>query len=192
MMDSRRTPRGRLVFETHTTSLDNEVGLASGWFDVNLSQAGERQASSLGTRYAEGLVQFVFCSDLWRSWRTAELAFGDRAPIVRDLRLREIDYGQFTRKPVEMVDARRMAHLNDPFPEGESYAQVVDRVRAFLDELDAADEGRLLLVVGHRATFYALEHVLRGRPLAEVVSAPWAWQPGWTYELPPRQARTSP
>ena len=35
------------VFETHATSLDNDAGLASGWFDVALSVTGEAQAREL-------------------------------------------------------------------------------------------------------------------------------------------------
>lgn len=38
----------RLIFETHATSLDNEAGLASGWFDAGLSTTGEHQAQMLG------------------------------------------------------------------------------------------------------------------------------------------------
>jgi bisphosphoglycerate-dependent phosphoglycerate mutase len=40
----------KLVFETHATSVDNEAGLASGWFDAALSAKGEAQARSLGAR----------------------------------------------------------------------------------------------------------------------------------------------
>jgi broad specificity phosphatase PhoE len=74
-----------VVFETHATSLDNEAGLASGWFDVTLSATGEEQARQLGTRRRDDEFAAVFCSDLVRASRTAEIAFGNRAlPIVRD------------------------------------------------------------------------------------------------------------
>lgn len=176
-------PETTLIFETHASSLDNEAGLASGWYDVDLSPLGLRQAEELGRRYAAGAVDTVFCSDLWRSWHTAEIAFGDRVPIVRDLRLREIDYGDLTRQPTALIDAHRAQSITRPFPNGESYEQVVDRVRAFLEEAMPIAEGGLMLVIGHRATSYALEHLLKGRTLVEVVSAPWHWQPGWRYSL---------
>ena len=38
-------------------------------------------------------------------------------------------------------------------------------------------------VASVRATFYALEHLVRGVPIELAMSAPWAWQPGWRYEL---------
>jgi broad specificity phosphatase PhoE len=175
-----------VVFETHATSLDNEAGLASGWFDVALSPRGEEQARALGARRRNDDLAAVHCSDLSRSFRTAEIAFHDRAvPIVRDARLRECDYGALTRRPVSEIDERRAAFLATPFPDGESYEQVVDRVSAWLGETRATLAGRTVLVIGHRATFYALEHVLRKVPLREVVASPWHWQPGWTYRMTP-------
>jgi broad specificity phosphatase PhoE len=177
-----RPHRLAIVFETHATSLDNEAGLASGWYDVDLSDRGEEQARLLGVRRRDDRVDLVFCSDLRRAYRTAELAFGERPPlIVRDPRLRECDYGEWTRRPAGEIDSRRGGHVSRPFPGGESYEQVVARVRDWLREVGASHPGRRLLVIGHRATFYALEHLLRRQPLRRVVEAPWKWQPGWKY-----------
>jgi broad specificity phosphatase PhoE len=174
----------KLVFETHATSLDNEAGLASGWFDVALSTTGEEQARMLGARRRDDHLAVVFCSDLTRSSRTAEIAFGDRSfPIVRDARLRECDYGDLTRRPTSEIEQRRLLHLVDPFPNGESYQQVVDRVSGWLRESAQQCDGGTVLVIGHRATFYALEHLLNRVTLHEAVTAPWTWQPGWTYDL---------
>lgn len=89
-----------IIFESHATSLDNERGLASGHVDVALSEAGEQQARELGERYSGERIDLVSCSDLQRAYRTAEIAFTDRRiPILRDRRLRECDYGDFTRRP---------------------------------------------------------------------------------------------
>jgi broad specificity phosphatase PhoE len=179
-----RDPTLRLVFESHATSVDNEAGLASGWFDVALSTTGEDQARTLGARWRDDHLAVVFCSDLSRSFRTAEIAFGDRSvPIIRDARLRECDYGDLTRRPTREVEQRRVLHLVDPFPNGESYQQVVDRVSGWLGEATRHIDGRTALVIGHRATFYALEHLLNRVTLHEVVTSPWTWQPGWTYHL---------
>ena len=179
-----RDPTLKLIFETHATTLDNEVCLASGWFDVSLSAVGEQQARMLGDRRRDDHLAVVFCSDLTRSFRTGEIAFGDRLfPIVRDARLRECDYGDLTRRPTSEIEQRRLQHLVDPFPNGESYQQVVVRVSGWLGEVMRQFEACTVLVIGHRATFYALEHLLNGVPLREAVMSPWAWQPGWSYHL---------
>ena len=183
----------RLVFETHATSLDNEAGLASGWFDVALSATGEEQARMLGARRREEPVAAVFCSDLSRSFRTAEIAFGDRSlPIIRDARLRECDYGDLTRLPTSELEQRRLLHLVDPFPNGESYQQVVDRVSEWLREALQHIDAGIVIVVAHRATFYALEHLLNRVTLREAMTAPWIWQPGWTYHPRRRDSQKSP
>jgi broad specificity phosphatase PhoE len=180
---SGATARCRLIFETHATSVDNEAGVASGWADVALSRAGRDQARDLGDRRANEALAAVFCSDLERAWRTAEIAFGARGmPIVRDERLRECDYGAWTRHPTVEIDAQRSGRIVTPFPDGESYVQVTVRVGRWLGETTPRFAGRTILVIGHRATFYAFEHLLRGVALADVIAAPWRWQPGWTYD----------
>jgi broad specificity phosphatase PhoE len=174
----------RIIFETHSTSLDNESGLAAGHFDVDLSLRGEGEAAALGARRRDDGIECVYASDLRRSWRTAEIAFGTSAvEVVRDRRLRECDYGQLTRRPVAEIAALREQAVSEPFPGGESYTQVVARVALWLGDVRSRRQQRVL-VIGHRATHYALEHLLLGTPLTETVRTPFGWQPGWVYEVP--------
>lgn len=42
-----------IIFESHGTTFDNENHLSSGWFDVELSPLGEKQAKELGERCKE-------------------------------------------------------------------------------------------------------------------------------------------
>jgi broad specificity phosphatase PhoE len=62
---------------------------------------------------------------------------------------------------------------------------VTCRVAAWLDEAVKAYGGRTILAIGHRATFYAFEHLIKGVSLHEAVMSAWRWQPGWMYELTP-------
>jgi probable phosphoglycerate mutase len=175
-----------LIYETHATSLDNEAGLASGWFDVDLSPTGERQARDMAKRYADVPLTAVHTSDLIRAAKTAEIAFGSRdVPILIDPRLRECDYGDLTRAATTEVDRVRGERIEIPFANGESYAQVAGRVRRWLEDHDDLLRRGTNVVIGHRATFYALEHLLNGRSLPEIIAAPWQWQPGWRYDLVP-------
>jgi broad specificity phosphatase PhoE len=166
--------------------------MASGWFDVALSTTGEEQARMLGARRRDDDLAAVFCSDLTRSFRTGEIAFGNRSlTIVRDARLRECDYGELTRVSLTEIEQRRVQHLTTPFPGGESYQQVVERVSGWLSEVARQFDACTVLVIGHRATFYALEHLLRGAALRDAVMSPWTWQPGWTYHVTRRQSLAS-
>lgn len=181
-----------IIFETHATSLDNESGLASGWFDVALSATGEEQARRLGVRRRDDELAAVFCSDLTRSWHTAQLAFADRdVPIMRDTRLRECNYGALTRRPTLEIEAQRAAYISRPFPDGESYEQVAARVSDWLAEISNRFWGHTVLLIGHRAIHHAFEHLVRHVPMNESLSAPWQWQPGWTYRVQHPDIRSS-
>ena len=172
----------KLWFETHSTSVDNEAGIASGHLDTPLSQQGRLQAAELGARYSNIWLSTVYSSDLRRANLTAEIAFaGRQLPRRQDWRLRECDYGAWSGCSVELLSAARVRFVDEPFPGGESFRDVVLRVEAFLDDL--ARETEPVLIIGHRAPWYALQHLLRGEDLKQVVTSAWTWQPGWEYEL---------
>ena len=60
---------------------------------------------------------------------------------------------------------------------------MVRGVAELLDELGRDHDGQRVLLVGHAATRYALDHLLTARPLESAVEAPFAWQEGWEYLL---------
>ena len=183
-MRHRRQGAVAIVFETHSTSTDDERWVASGWRDCQLSRTGRRQAQELGERRTEDEVAAVFTSDLARAVETARIAFGARGvPLLHDWRLRECDFGELDGGPVARVEEVRVRHVYDPFPGGESYADVVARVRSFLHDLGFRFADRTVVVVGHYGTKLALSHVLEGHPLPDLVAMPFRWQPGWRYTL---------
>ena len=169
-----------ILFETHSISEDNERGVATGWLPGRLSERGRSLARELGARRRDDGLVAVFTSDLARAVETAAIAFeGSQLPIRADSRLRECDYGDLNGAPVEQL-APRSRFIATPFPAGESYRQVADRVRSFVGDLVPFD-GRRILVIGHSATRWALDHLLAGRALEELVDAPFDWRPGWRY-----------
>jgi broad specificity phosphatase PhoE len=171
-----------VVFETHATSEDNEAGIATGWLPGRLSATGREQARELGERRREDGIAIVCTSDLGRAVETAAIAFADSPiPVVQDARLRECDYGELNGTSGPLHD--RAAHLDLPYPGGESLRQAVERVAGCLAELKAERDGERVLVIGHSATRLALEVSVRGGRLEELVGAPFAWQPGWEYVL---------
>ena len=72
----------RIVFETHSTTQDNEVGIATGWLPGRLSALGREQAAELGRRRTDDGIGAVFSSDLARATETATIAFaGSGIPV---------------------------------------------------------------------------------------------------------------
>jgi broad specificity phosphatase PhoE len=175
-----------IIFETHSTTFDNENGIASGWNDTRLSPAGLDQAKQLGERYRDMMPDAIFCSDLQRSVRTAMVAFDslNLTKLFVDWRLRECNYGEMNGADKTMVDNSKSQYLNLPFPGGgESYAQCADRIASFLTDLKTRFDGKSIMIIGHRATQYGLEHWLANKPLEQIVAESWQWQPGWRYTL---------
>jgi 2,3-bisphosphoglycerate-dependent phosphoglycerate mutase len=173
-----------IVFETHSISEDNELGVASGWRHSRLSERGRELARELGARRRDDGIAAVFCSDLRRATETAEIAFGSRGvPILLDWRLRECDYGERNGAPAETQGRDRAAHLDEPFPGGESWREAIGRVARFLKDLTLRWDRRRVLVIGHVATRWALDHYLNDVPLEQLVTDDFEWQEGWEYRL---------
>ena len=175
-----------IVFETHSLTEDNEAGIATGWLSGKLSARGRALARELGERRRDDGLAAVFTSDLARAVETGEIAFaGSAIPIYRDPRLRECDYGDLNGAPAAHLTAQRRLHIDVPFPGGQSYRQVVEATRAFLRDLESGWDGTRVLVISHSANRWALDHLLGGVPLEDLVDAPFDWREGWEYRLDP-------
>ena len=176
----------RLVFETHSLTVDNELGIATGWLGGALSARGRALAQELGERRRDNGIYAVFASDLARAVETAEIAFSATdIPVLLDWRLRELDYGELNGAPADAIATERARRVDLPFPGGESYHGAVARVASFLEDVRDGCAGERILLIGHTATRWALDHLLDGRPLEQVVTAPFDWREGWEYDLDP-------
>ncbi|HEX6725359.1 MAG TPA: histidine phosphatase family protein, partial [Gaiella sp.] len=176
----------RLVFETHSLTVDNERGIATGWLGGALSARGRAFAEELGERRRDDGIDACFASDLARAVETAEIAFAATdIPVLLDWRLRELDYGELNGAPADAIAAERGHRVDVPFPGGESYRDAVGRLASFLDDVRVGYAGERILLIGHTATRWALDHLIDGRPLEQVVTAPFDWSEGWEYDLDP-------
>jgi broad specificity phosphatase PhoE len=174
-----------LVYETHSVSVDNERGIATGWLPGELSAEGRRLARLLGERRRNERLACVFTSDLQRAVETAEIAFeGHNVEIRQDARLRECNYGDLNGAPVGELHPRRR-FVAQPYPGGESYRDCVEKMRSFLGDVAREFDGSRVLMIAHSAQRWALRHLLEGVPLEELVDAPFEWQEGWEYVVAP-------
>jgi broad specificity phosphatase PhoE len=146
--------------------------------DVPLSPTGREQAGAVGA-WLTGLKpeerpEVVVVSPYLRTRQTAELALaGTGIPAVVDERLRDRELGVLdlltgrgvqARLPDEYARRARLGKFYYRPPGGESWADVLLRLRALLRELRADHPGGRVLLVGHEAT------VLLVRYLAETLS----------------------
>ena len=138
----------------------NREGRIQGQTDVPLNDLGVKQAERLAERLTHQQFDAVYASDSERAHRTAEIALSGR-DICLDERLREISFGALEGKThAEFTDDERRAygaHRADPYdvalPQGESWADLQMRVKAWLASLPP--EGRVA-AFSHGGTVRAL------------------------------------
>lgn len=144
----------RLFLVRHGQTEWNASRRAQGHTDIDLDEAGLRQAKALELPFSQHPVAAVYTSDLKRSFRTAEFAAkGADARLIVDCNLRERCFGEWEGLPFEEVGTR-IAALGDPFlacsPGGESLQAVWDRVSTFVEELNDCNED--VALVSHGGT----------------------------------------
>ncbi len=154
--------------------------------DVPLSELGERQARALGRWMAdqpEGERPTVlWTSPYVRARQTAEIALQAAAldlPQVVDERLREREFGVLdglTRKGITAQfaeESERRARLGKFYhrpPGGESWTDVLQRLRAVLDDLGLDADGERVLLVAHQVVVLLTRYVLEGMDEEQVLA----------------------
>jgi alpha-ribazole phosphatase/probable phosphoglycerate mutase len=163
----------RLLLATHAETDWTTVGRFQGHTDVPLNERGRQQAAIMQGRLAQEPLGAIVASDLSRAWQTAEiLALSHGVPVTADRRLREMGFGAWeglTYAEVQRTDATALsAWQANPFgahpPGGESMAELVRRLQAFLDELAIRREATILLVA-HRGALRVLLCLLLDVPV---------------------------
>lgn len=157
--------------------------------DVPLSVCGVEQGQALGAWFAAMPVEtrpdVVLTSPYLRARHTADLiaAEGGLAPGLRDQavdeRLREREFGILDRLTSmgirelfpEQADARRvMGKFYHRPPGGESWCDVILRLRSALDTISLHYSGRNVLIVGHQVVVLCLRYLIENMTEAEILA----------------------
>ena len=179
----------QITYTVHGATADNEQHIMGGWRDSKLTELGREQAKQLGDKLKEKDAQFdaIISSDLPRAAETAEIAFG-RGTFTTDHRLREADYGDAAGQPMKDYKHELGNYVDQPYPNGESYRDVEERMRALVADLKKNHDGQHVALVAHQAPQFALEVILNGKTWQQAIDEDWRplgkWQPGWSYTIP--------
>ena len=153
---------------------DHRISATGRDMDVALSELGQRQAEALG-RWLAAEAQpptLAIASPYLRASETARIALaagGLDIPLHHDERLREREMGLLeglTRWGIEHhypEQAALMTELGKFYhrpPSGESWCDVILRLRSFLDSLCLDHAGQRVLVVCHGATVPCFRYLL--------------------------------
>jgi ribonuclease H / adenosylcobalamin/alpha-ribazole phosphatase len=166
----------------------HRIALTQRDVDVPLSPLGEAQSVSLGRWFAAGEAgarpDVMLASPYVRSVQTAErfrAAGGCDAdePILIDERLREREFGildGLTWAGVETLEPQQAAFRNllGKFyhrpPGGESWADVIQRLRGVVDALSLHHGGQRVMIVAHEVVIFGLRYIIEGLDEAGILA----------------------
>ena len=162
----------------HGLVFDDAEDRILGAADAPMSPAGEAQIRELSARLRPRVApDAIYCSDLSRARRTAELiASGPAVPIRVRPALREIDMGEWQglsrrevakRLPDEYA-ARGRDIVNFRPPGGESFADLAARVLPCWRDIVADGETQVVAIAGHAGVNRVILCHLLGAPLANL------------------------
>ncbi len=147
--------------------------------DVPLSDLGHRQARAVGHWFASldesDKPEVILSSPYVRAKQTAQAICdagglsGGAKPTVLDERLREREFGVFDglttlgireKFPEEAAHRAKMGKFYHRPPGGESWADVILRLRSMLNTINLHYADRRVLVVGHQVVVLCMRYIL--------------------------------
>jgi len=140
---------------------------------LNYLDFGIQQAKGLGETFKDIRIDLIYCSDLKRAVDTVKITFEKKYPTLVDKKLRELDYGDFHGNLSEIMGHMEKARIKEAFPNGESYQQAMVRVGDFCKELKEKYRDKTVLVVGHSATQFGLDTLIRDKTIEECLCVPF-------------------
>jgi len=165
------------------------VGIATRDVDVPLSARGEEQATALGHWFASLPLSerptVVLCSPYERARRTADIIChlgGTDEPdeaLIIDERLREREFGILDRLtavgvqqrfPEQFEQRRLLGKFYHRPPGGESWADVILRLRSMLDTINLHYSRERVLIVCHEVVVLCLRYLLECMTEQEILA----------------------
>lgn len=164
------------------------IDIADREMDVRLSPLGERQADAVGQWFAglspTAVPQITLCSPYARAHQTAERvlaalqAKGASIPLIMDERLREKEFGILDRLTVHGIQQRypelseQRRHVGKFYfrpPGGESWCDVILRLRSLFEMITREHAGCRVLVVAHQVIVNCFRYLLENLSEAQIL-----------------------
>jgi broad specificity phosphatase PhoE len=157
--------------------------------DVPLSELGKDQAAAAGRWFAalprQDRPEIILASPYVRAKQTAEIICregalaGGSAHTIVDERLREREFGIFDRLttagirhrfPDEAAHRRRLGKFYHRPPGGESWADVILRLRSMLNTINLHYCDRRVMIVCHQVVVLCFRYILDGLDEAQILA----------------------
>jgi broad specificity phosphatase PhoE len=127
----------QLILVRHGETVNNVAGIAQGWSDSELSEAGLSQVRRLASRLRDSGANVLYSSPLGRARSTAGIIAEQTGLEIRTLDdLREMNYGSWegrsfldVRRDDRSIYERWIVDGDEPCPGGESHNDVLRRMQ---------------------------------------------------------------
>src|SRR5262245_24744145 len=139
------------VYLIRHTKPDIDRGICYGQSDIPLAQTFEEEWHAMKEKLPH-MPQMLFSSPLSRCMKLSlKLSEHYGLPVVRDKRLMEMNFGVWEMKRWEEMDQDKLQHWMDHYttaacPGGESYEDVVIRLKGFISALRQTQVQKVILV----------------------------------------------
>ncbi|MBL0343980.1 alpha-ribazole phosphatase [Candidatus Villigracilis affinis] len=161
----------KLFLTRHGQTDWNIAGRYQGQSDTPLNETGLRQAEQIAKRLSSETIHAIYSSDLSRAANTAQsIADFHSLEIKKDSRWRELSFGDWEGMTYQEMSVHSPelfeAWMKDPLtistPNGETLAQLAERVKAAFDEIKEEHADQTVLVVAHSGSLQSLLAVTLG------------------------------
>jgi broad specificity phosphatase PhoE len=180
--------QGNVARDAADESGAHEIGIDIRDVDVPLSALGIEQAKAAGRWFAalppEERPEIILASPYVRAKQTAQIICdqgalaGGPARTMIDERLREREFGIFDRLttagirhrfPEEAAHRRRLGKFYHRPPGGESWADVILRLRSMLNTINIQHNDKRVLIVCHQVVVFCFRYILEELDEAEIL-----------------------
>lgn len=138
-----------------------------------LTESGLRGAKELSKRLENINIERIYTSPIERAYKTAIILKGNKKiDVVKHEGLKEMNFGDFEGKITEDVMKENpdwninlimQGNLEMRAPNGETLAEVRERVSKAMDEIIKDNEGKTILIVGHGITLKAIMNYFKDK-----------------------------
>ena len=174
----------KIYITRHGETEWNKEGKMQGWKDSNLTEKGIDNAKKLGESLNNIEFDHIYCSPLGRAIDTAKYVRGNKdTKIIIIESLKEMGFGIWegmeNEKVKELCTKQQFNFWNKPSlyepVDGESFYELIDRVKKVLYDIINNTTGENILIVSHTVVIKAIYLIIKKYSLEDFWKEPFMY-----------------
>lgn len=174
----------KIYITRHGATKWNSENRMQGWQDSDLTEKGIENAKKLGESLYDIDFDYIYCSPLGRAFDTAKYIRGNKnTEIIKIEDLKEMGFGIWEGMdhekvkelyPTQQFNFWNKPHLYEP-EEGESFDELIQRVKKALYDIIDNSTGENILIVTHTAVIKAIYSIIKNYSIEDFWSKPFMY-----------------